>query len=98
MFYGMSFLGGSTVVINDGGDLVEQSRCHATITQLMRSNNVEWEKDFIKIDDFLIFASFSSTLVRLSIRIAIVVLALTLTKSPCPVLLSPAETSLMLWL
>ena len=54
------------------------------------------KKDFIEVDVFQVFSSFSGTLVRFSIKID--VFALTSTKSLCLVLLRRDETSLMLWL
>ena len=65
-------------------------------TPLIRSTVEYRTKDFIIIDDFQVFSSFSGTLVRFSIKIE--VLALTDTKSLCLVLLRPVEISLMLWL
>ena len=51
------------------------------------------KKDFIKIDNLSSFTSFSDALVRFLMKID--VLALTLTKSLCLVLMRLAETSLM---
>ena len=52
--------------------------------------------DFLKINDFEVFSALGVTLNRLSTEIDF--LTLTFTKSLCVVLLSPAETSLMLTL
>ena len=40
--------------VNEEKNLLLESRFHTTISQLTRFN-VEWIKDFIKIDDFQVF-------------------------------------------
>ena len=53
------------------------------------------EKDFIKIDDFQVFPFLIVFVLDFQRNL---VLALIFTKSPCLIMLSQAETSLMLWL